>query len=121
MIVSKKIILILIVIIALVIVLFGQENYETEKIMENQFSTCGVSETADIKAETRMGTVPRSIMAKIPFKTSAKAPNKKRYHQTFAWGNQVCCSFDGAAPWIQDPRIFTVNTPSLLRAGCLLH
>lgn len=121
MISCKKIIIVIIIIIALVIVLFGQENYETEKIMENHFSACGGSAPADIRAKTMTGSVSRGITEKVLFETSAKAPGKKSHHQTFAWGDRAFCGFDGAANESRVHGFFTVNTPSLLQAVCLLH
>ena len=53
----KKNILIWIVNLVLVIVLFGQEDTETEKIIKNYLSACGGSALAKIKTETRKGTM----------------------------------------------------------------
>lgn len=97
----KKIIIIWIIIIALVIVLFGQENNETEKITENYLSACGGSALAEINTEIRKGTMLRGVSGKIPVKIIAKSPGKWRFHLTFAWGDRVCYGFDGSATWIQ--------------------
>jgi len=70
----KKIILIWIVIIVLVVVLFGQENNETGKIMENYLSACGGSALAEIKTETRKGTMLRGVSGKIPVETIDEPP-----------------------------------------------
>lgn len=79
--VSKKIILILIVIIALVIVLFGQENYETGKIIENYLSASGNSALAEVKTEIRKGTVLRGITGEIPVATIAQSCDQQRSHR----------------------------------------
>jgi len=98
----KKIILIWIVIIVLVVVLFGQENNETGKIMENYLSACGGSALAEIKTETRKGTMLRGVSGKIPVETIAKSPGKWRFDLIFAWGDRVCYGFDGISAWRQD-------------------
>lgn len=103
----KKIIIIWIIIIALVIVLFGQENNETEKIIENCLSACGGSALAEIKTEVRKGTMLRGVSGKIPVEIIAKSPGKWRFDLTFAWGDRVCYGFDGATAWVLDTKIIS--------------
>lgn len=98
----KKIIFVWIIIIVLVIILFGQESNKVEKIIENYLDASGGSALAEIKTETRTGTMLRGITGKVPLETFAEAPGKWHYHQTFAWGDQVCYGFDGTTGWIQD-------------------
>jgi len=100
----KKIIVIWIIIIVLVIVLLGQENNETVKIIESYLSACGGSALAEIKTETRKGTMLRGASGKIPVEIIAKSPGKWRFDLTFAWGDRVCYGFDGATAWVQDTK-----------------
>ena len=99
---SKKIICVWIIIIILVIVLFGQETSEVEKIIEKYLLASSASVLTGIKTETRKGTVLRGVTGKVPVETFALAPGKWHYHQTFAWGDQVCYGFDGITAWVQD-------------------
>ena len=107
----KKIIIIWIIIIALVIVLFGQENNETEKIIENYLSSCGGSALAEIKTEIRKGTMLRGASGKIPVEIIAKSPGKWRFDLTFAWGDRVCYGFDGTTAWVQDSKSVSPMNP----------
>jgi hypothetical protein len=107
MIVCKKIIFIWVIIIALVIIFFGQENNEAEKIIEKYLSASGGSAVADIKTETIKGTMLRGITGKVPLEILAKTPGKWLYHQTFAWGDQVIYGFDGTNAWVQDTQSVT--------------
>jgi hypothetical protein len=109
--VCKKIIFIWIIIIALGIIFFGQENNEAEKIIKNYLDASGGSAVAEIKTETRKGTILRGIMGKVPLEILAKAPGKWLYHQTFAWGDQVCYGFDGTTAWVQDTRSVSQLSP----------
>jgi hypothetical protein len=102
--VGKRIIFVWIIIIILVIVLLGQENSEADKIIEKYLSASGGPLLAEIKAETRKGTVLRGFTGKVPLQTFAAAPDKWLYHQTFAWGDQVRYGFDGVSAWVQDTR-----------------
>jgi outer membrane lipoprotein-sorting protein len=107
----KKIILIWVVIIVLVIVLFGQGNTETGKIIENYLNACGGSALAEVKTEIRKGTMLRGVSGKIPVEIIAKSPGKWRFHLTFAWGDRVCYGFDGATAWVQDTKSVSPMNP----------
>lgn len=72
----KRVILIWIVIIVLVIVLFGQGNTGTGKIMENYLNACGGSALEEVKTEIRKGTVLRGVSGKVPVETIAKSPGQ---------------------------------------------
>lgn len=103
----NKIILIWVVIIVLVIVLFGQEGTEAGKIIENYLSACGGSALAEIRTETRKGTMLRGVSGKIPVEAIAKSPGKWRFDLTFAYGDRVCYGFDGNTAWVQDSKNVT--------------
>lgn len=116
----KKIIIIWLAIIVLLFIALAQENGETSKnssslsaaeIIENYIKASGGSALAEIKTETRKGMMLRGLTGKVPLETIAKAPGKWRYHQTFAWGDRVCCGFDGAIAWVQDTKSISRMSP----------
>ncbi len=107
----KKIFFIWIIIIVIVIIFFGQDNNSVEKIIENYRNASGGSSFAEIKTEARKGTMLRGTMGKVPLESFAKASGKWLYHQTFAWGDQVCYGFDGTSAWVQDTKSVSQMNP----------
>jgi hypothetical protein len=109
--VGKRIVFVWIIIIILVIVLLGQENSKVYKIIEKYLRASGGPLLAEIKVETRKGTMLRGVTGKVPLETFAAAPGKWLYHQTFAWGDQVRYGFDGISAWVQDTRSVSRMNP----------
>lgn len=126
----KKIILVWLVILLLLFLAFAQEDNETAKkgpsrsiakIIENYIRASGGSALAEIKTETRKGTMQRGVTGKVPLETVAKAPGKWRYQQTFAWGDQVGYGFDRTIAWVQDMKgVFQMSPRQRLDLQLLL-
>jgi hypothetical protein len=55
-------------------------------------------------AEKRSGTILRGQAGRMPVETTAAAPGRWCYHQTFSFGDQVVFGCDGAGAWIQDTK-----------------
>ncbi|MGB8951463.1 MAG: hypothetical protein WCC06_02175 [Candidatus Aminicenantales bacterium] len=80
-------------------------------IIKKYIQACGGSALAGIKTETRTGTMGRGVTGKIPLEIIAQAPDQWRFHLTFAWGDQLCCGFDGTTAWIQDTESVSQMSP----------
>lgn len=75
-----------------------------DKIIEKYRQACGGSALAEIKTETRKGTLVRGESGKVPFEIISKAPGKWFYNQVFAFGDQVSYGCDGMNAWVQDTK-----------------
>jgi hypothetical protein len=75
-----------------------------EEIVERYIQASGGPALAEVKAETRKGTLLRGVSGKIPLDVIAEIPGKWRYSQTFAWGDRVCYGTDGFEAWVQDTK-----------------
>ena len=71
-------------------------------IIEKFIQASGGSELQKIRTETRQGTLVRGASGSVPFEMSATDAGKWRYHQVFAYGDQVTYGCDGAQSWVQD-------------------
>jgi len=73
-------------------------------IIERYVKACGGPQLRTITCENRNGTLLRGQTGKVPFLLSSMSPGRWRYHQTFAFGDQVCYGFDGTEGWVQDTK-----------------
>lgn len=98
-------------IVVLVLCVSAQENSENAEkgrsltaaeVIEKYVQASGGPALAEIRTETRKGTLLRGVTGRVPLETAAKTPGKWRYGQTFAWGDQVCYGCDGTIAWVQD-------------------
>lgn len=79
-----------------------QENIITvENILDQYTMACGGASIKDIKTVSGNGTLVRYKSGHVPFTSFFKEPGKFRYHQVFAWGDQVCYGFNGNNAWRQ--------------------
>jgi len=72
------------------------------EIIDKYVQASGGEALRTIETETRVGTLVRGPQGKVPLTTFAKAPDKWRYNQVFAWGDQVSFGFDGKSAWTAD-------------------
>ena len=72
------------------------------EIIDKYVQASGVEALRTAETETRRGTLFRGKSGKVPLTTFAKAPDKWRYNQIFAWGDQVNFAFDGKSGWMAD-------------------
>ena len=82
----------------------SKESVSAAACIDRYIEACGGSSLSKIETEIRKGTLVRGASGKVPFESSAKAPNKWHYNQTFAWGDQMSCGFDGSSAWVQDTK-----------------
>jgi hypothetical protein len=72
------------------------------EIIEKFMRAGGGAELQKIFAEKRTGTLVRGSSGAVPFETVATDSGKWRYHQVFAYGDQVTYGCDGDQSWVQD-------------------
>ncbi|MCX6833772.1 MAG: hypothetical protein NTW07_01330, partial [candidate division Zixibacteria bacterium] len=71
-------------------------------ILENYIQASGGDALRDVQTERRTGTLLRFQAGPVPLEVTARAPGLWRYDQTFAWGDQISCGFDGTNAWVAD-------------------
>ncbi len=74
------------------------------EIIDRYVKACGGPALAEVRTETRKGTLVRGQSGKVPFESSSAAPGKWYYNQTFAYGDQVSFGCDGTDAWVQDTK-----------------
>jgi len=75
-----------------------------EAVIDRYVQASGGAALAEIKTETRRGTLVRGQSGRVPFLASLEAPGKWHYNQAFAFGDQVSYLSDGNEAWAQDTR-----------------
>ncbi len=73
-------------------------------VIDRYVQACGGPALAEVKTETRKGTLIRGQSGQVPFEASSAAPGKWFYNQTFAYGDQVSFGCDGTDAWVQDTK-----------------
>jgi hypothetical protein len=71
-------------------------------VIENYIRASGGPALNEIRTEQRKGSLLRYQNGQLPLEVIAKVPGLWRYDQTFAWGDQISCGFDGANAWVAD-------------------
>jgi hypothetical protein len=74
------------------------------EVIDRYVQASGGPALAEVKTETRRGTLVRGQSGKVPFEASSAAPGKWFYNQTFAYGDQVSFVCDGTDAWVQDTK-----------------
>lgn len=80
-------------------------------IIDKYIQASGGEALKALKTEYRIGTLVRGQTGKVPLEIFAKAPNKWRYNQIFAWGDQINFGFDGLSAWEADTGGITQMDP----------
>ncbi|MBN2226105.1 MAG: hypothetical protein JW763_01945 [candidate division Zixibacteria bacterium] len=98
----------------------------SSEIINKYIQVSGGENLNAVQSVYHIGTLVRGQTGNVPLEVYAKAPDKWRYNQTFAWGDQIACGFDGISAWQADtggvsdlhPRqrfdfqlLFTIATP----------
>lgn len=74
------------------------------EVIDRYVQACGGPALAEIRTETRKGTLVRGKSGQVPFEASSAASGKWHYNQTFAYGDQVSFGCDGTDAWVQDTK-----------------
>jgi len=75
---------------------------QASQIIDKYIQASGGEALLGIKTEIHKGTLVRGKQGKVPLVVFAKAPNKWRYNQLFAWGDRIEYGFDGKSAWMAD-------------------
>jgi len=98
-----------------------EDTANAAAVIRRYIEASGGPQLATITSETRNGTLLRGQTGKVPLVMKAMAPSRWLYHQTFAFGEQVCYGFDGAKGWIQDTkRVLPMDESQALELTLLL-
>ena len=81
-----------------------QSRQQVDSILARYVRAIGGPAARRIRSETRRGTVLRGASGRVPMEMVSVAPNRWRWVQSLAWGEEVAYGFDGTRGWVQDAR-----------------
>lgn len=82
--------------------LAGQDSVEF--VLAHYAQASGGDALAEIRTETRRGTLVRGSGGPVPCEIVSSSARRWRWGQSLAWGDQFAYGFDGTNGWVHDAR-----------------